>query len=151
MIEKVRDIKSDELNQLLQLNKHLNPDDTEFTIDERVKAIWNEILENPNHFCLGIEEDGMIVASCILVIIKNLTRNARPFALIENVVTHEQYRKKGYATAVLKRAIEIAKEKNCNKIMLMTSRKDESTLKFYEKVGFHRGEKTAFLIRLEGV
>ncbi|HBK67483.1 MAG TPA: GNAT family N-acetyltransferase [Firmicutes bacterium] len=149
MIEKVREIKSDELNQLLHLNKHLNPDDTELIIDERIKGIWKEILENPNHFCLGIEEDGMIITSCMLIIIKNLTRNARPFALIENVVTHERYRKKGYGTAVLQKAITIAKEKNCNKIMLMTSRKEESTLKFYEKLGFKRGDKTAFIIRVE--
>ena len=118
-------------------------------IDERIKGIWKEILENPNHFCLGIEEDGMIISSCMLIIIKNLTRNARPFALIENVVTHERYRKKGYGTAVLQKAITIAKEKNCNKIMLMTSRKEESTLKFYEKLGFKRGDKTAFIIRVE--
>ena len=118
-------------------------------IDEKIKRIWKEILDNPNHLCLGIEEDGMIISSCMLIIIKNLTRNARPFALIENVVTHERYRKKGYGTAVLQKAITIAKEKNCNKIMLMTSRKEESTLKFYEKLGFKRGDKTAFIIRVE--
>jgi len=32
--------------------------------------------------------------------------------------------------------------------MLMTGRKEESTLQFYEKAGFHKGEKTAFIIRL---
>lgn len=148
MIERVREIKSDELNKLLELYKYLNADDPELTIDEGLKEIWHEIMEDPNHFCLVTEDEGVIISSCILVIIKNLTRNARPYALIENVVTHEQYRKKGYGTAILKKAIEIAKEKDCYKVMLMTSRKEEDTLRFYESAGFHKGEKTAFIIRM---
>lgn len=148
MNERVREIKDDELNKLLKLYKHLNPDDPELTVDERVKQIWQAIMEDPNHFCLVIEEDGVIVSSCIMVIIPNLTRNARPYALIENVVTHEQYRKRGYGTVVIKKAIEIAKEKGCYKVMLMTGRKDEATLRFYERAGFNKEEKTAFLIRM---
>ena len=148
MNERVREIKDDELEKLLELYKHLNPDDPELKVDERVKQIWQAIMEDPNHFCLVIEEDGIIVSTCIMVIIPNLTRNARPYALIENVVTHEQYRKRGYGTAVIKKAIEIAKEKGCYKVMLMTGRKDEATLRFYERAGFNKEEKTAFLIRM---
>ena len=69
MNERVREIKDDELNKLLKLYKHLNPDDPELTVDERVKQIWQAIMEDPNHFCLVIEEDGVIVSSCIMVII----------------------------------------------------------------------------------
>ncbi|WP_222428187.1 GNAT family N-acetyltransferase [Sporomusa sp. KB1] len=93
------------------------------------------MLDDPNHFCLVIEEDNTIVSTCVLNIIKNLTRGARPYALIENVVTHQDYQNKGYATAILRKANEIAKEKNCYKVMLMTSSKEESTLRFYDKVG----------------
>jgi ribosomal protein S18 acetylase RimI-like enzyme len=148
MMVQVREIRIDELDKLLELYKHLNPDDPVLSNDERLKSIWNEIIENPDHFCLVIEEDNLLVSSCIVVVIKNLTRNARPYALIENVITHENYRKQGFGTAIIKRSIEIAKEKNCYKVMLMTSRKKESTLRFYESAGFLRGEKTAFVVRM---
>ncbi|MGE5604509.1 MAG: GNAT family N-acetyltransferase, partial [Bacteroidota bacterium] len=117
--------------------------------DHNLKQHWNQILSDPNLYYLVIEEDDMIVSSCALAIIKNLTRSARPYGLIENVVTHENYRKKGYGTAVLKKAIEIAAANNCYKVMLMTGRKEESTLRFYERAGFDRGEKTAFIVRLK--
>ena len=148
MPKEVREVRFNELEQLLNLYKYLNPDDPELPIDKQLTQLWKEILDDPNHVCLVIEEDKIIVSTCILNIIKNLTRGARPYALIENVVTHQAYRNQGYATAILRKAIEIAKEKNCYKVMLMTSSKEESTLRFYEKAGFMRGDKTGFVIRL---
>lgn len=147
MLEKVRPIKFDELEQLFELYQHLNKDDPKLAMTSSLKKLWQEIFDNPNLYYLVIAEDGILVSSCTIAIIKNLTRSARPYALIENVVTHENYRNKGYGTAVLQKAVEIARENDCYKVMLMTSRKEESTLKFYEKAGFHKGEKTAFVIR----
>ncbi|HBS57997.1 MAG TPA: GNAT family N-acetyltransferase [Firmicutes bacterium] len=148
MRQKVREIKFAELGQLLNLYQYLNPDDPVLNIDGQLTALWQEIFANPDYFCFVIEEDDKIVSSCNLMIIRNLTRGARPYALIENVVTHQAYRKRGYGTAILRKAIEIAKDNNCYKVMLMTGRKDESTLRFYEQAGFDRGEKTGFVIRL---
>ena len=88
-----------------------------------------------------------MVSSCILVIIPNLTRNARPYGLIENVITHPQYRHQGIGTRMLQHTLAIAWERDCYKVMLMTGRRDESTLQFYEKAGFQRGIKTAFLAK----
>ncbi len=150
MAAEVRLIRAEELENLLMLYRFLNPDDPELKIDHDLMQHWDLILSDPHLYYLVIEEDGMLVSSCTLAIIKNLTRSARPYGLIENVVTHENYRNKGYGTAVLKKAIEIAAEQNCYKVMLLTGRKDDSTLRFYEKAGFDRGEKTAFVIRLAG-
>jgi ribosomal protein S18 acetylase RimI-like enzyme len=147
MINKARLIKKYELNQLLSLYRYLIPDDLELEVDHSVKKHWNEILSDPNLFYIVIEKDGKIVSSCTLAIIKNLTRSARPYGLIENVVTHPDHRNKGYATAVLNKAVEICQEKNCYKVMLMTSSKDEAIFRFYENAGFSRGEKTGFILR----
>lgn len=148
MMKKVRQIKYGELEDLLSLYEHLIPDDPKLKIDKSLKEHWNEILSDPSYFYLVIEEDNKLVCSCNLTIIKNLTRSARPYGIIENVVTHLDYRNKGYGTAVLKKAIQIAQENNCYKVVLTTSRKDENTLRFYENAGFDMGEKTAFIVRI---
>jgi hypothetical protein len=65
--------------------------------DEHLKETWMQILQDPNHHLIFNELDGKIVSSCVCVIIPNLTRNVRPYAFIENVVTHEDHRGNGYA------------------------------------------------------
>jgi len=55
------------------------------------------------------------------------------------VVSNKEYRKKGYGTAILHKAVEIAKENNCYKVVLLTGRKEESVLRFYERAGFEKG------------
>ncbi len=148
MIKKVRQIKYEELEDLLSLYEYLIPEDPKLKIDAALKEHWNEILSNPGYFYLVIKEDEKIICTCNLTIIKNLTRSARPYGIIENVVTHPDYRNRGYGTSVLKKAVQIAQENNCYKVVLTTSRKDENTLKFYENAGFDRGEKTAFIVRI---
>ncbi|MBD5473487.1 MAG: GNAT family N-acetyltransferase [Lachnospiraceae bacterium] len=113
--------------------------------DNSMAELWNRILKDKDHHIIVAQEDGEIVSSCVCVIIPNLTHGQRPYALIENVITHEAYRKKGLATACLNYAREIAEKENCYKMMLLTGSKEESTLKFYEKAGYNRNDKTGYI------
>ncbi|HEY9061547.1 MAG TPA: GNAT family N-acetyltransferase [Pseudobacteroides sp.] len=146
--EEVRYATKDELQDLLILYKHLNKDDTELDVDGPLTKLWEEILADPSQNYLVLDAGGVLAAACVLVVIKNLTRGARPYGLIENVVTHEGYRRKGYGTKLIKKAIDIAREKGCYKVMLMSGR-DEETLKFYDQLGFERGKKIGFIIKFE--
>ena len=72
----------------------------------------------------------------------------RSFAVVENVVTHENYRKKGFASMLLQEAIKIAQDKNCYKIFLETGSNRESILNFYKENGFEIDTKHSFLKKL---
>ncbi len=75
----------------------------------------------------------------------NAPFSLRPYAFVENVITDKEYRKKGFATACLNFAKEIAKRENCYKMMLLTGSKEENTLRFYEQAGYNKNDKTAFI------
>ena len=102
-------------------------------------------MADGDHHVIVDEADGRLVASCVCVVIPNLTRNARPYAFIENVVTHADHRRQGRARACLDYAREIARRAGCYKIMLMTGAKSAGTLDFYRKCGFSDADKTAFI------
>ncbi len=120
--------------------------------DPQNLALWREKLSrfaaDPHYHILVGETGGAVVSTVTLVLVENLTHNLRPYALIENVVTHRAHRGKHYASALINRACAIAAENNCYKVMLLTGSKQESTLRFYENCGFDRHAKTAFLRRL---
>jgi GNAT superfamily N-acetyltransferase len=62
---------------------------------------------------------GQVVASYVLTIIPNLTRGARPYGLIENVVTYREYRHQGIGSRLLGHALQVAHEKGCYKVMFV--------------------------------
>jgi len=112
---------------------------------EHLRNIWENIINDVNHYLIVCEVDSKIVTSCVCVIISNLTRNVRPYAFVENVVTHGDYRNKSYATDCFNFAKQIAEENHCYKMMLPTGSKEESTLNFYRKAGYNSSDKTAFI------
>ncbi len=143
-----RHIKSDELPSLIGLYKFLHVTDAPLPDDESLAQIWHEFLTDGKVHCLVAEVDNCVVSTCVLTVIPNLTRGARPYGLIENVVTHADYRKKGVGTGLLRYAQSLAREKNCHKVMLITQRQEESTLRFYDNAGFQRNGRTAFVAYL---
>jgi len=139
-----RELNDHDLAQLLTLYTQLHDNDFP-TIDSRLKDIWCGILSDTNHHIIGSFVDEKLVSSCVIIIIPNLTNNQRPYALIENVITDMSHRRKGYAASVLNHAKQIAIAENCYKIMLMTGSKSESVFNLYEKSGYNRNNKTAFI------
>ncbi len=139
-----REAAQEDLIPLLELYTHLhnNPMPEQ---SGRLQRLWDGILHDPNHHILVGEGEGKLVCSCVIVIVPNLTRGQRPYALLENVITHPAHRKKGYASGIIAAAIELAQKEGCYKIMLLTGSKEESTLRFYERAGFNSHDKAAFI------
>ena len=121
--------------------------------EEQNMAVWESLLDEYKNdsfnYILIAEENGVPVSSVQMSIVRSLTHNVRPFAVIENVVTHANHRKKGYASALLRKATDIAKAFHCYKISLETGSNKESTLNFYRQNGFAIDEKHSCLKRLE--
>lgn len=121
-------------------------------VEEQDMGLWEEMLErfekDDKMYILVAEEDGRVVSTVQMAIIESLTHNVRGFAVVENVVTHSDYRNRGYASALLHKASEIAREHRCYKLSLETGSNRESTLNFYRNNGFVIDEKHSCLKRL---
>jgi len=140
----IREAKQEDLMEILNLYLYLH----EKTVPEQseyLSATWEQIISDKNHHFIVNVIDGKIVSSCVCVIIPNLTRNVRPYAFVENVVTHAEYRGRGYATECLEFAKFIAEKNNCYKMMLLTGSKEQKTLDFYKNAGYNCTDKTAFI------
>ncbi len=144
----IKKIEKRYINDLIELYNQLLPN-VKLVYNKEIEDLYN-LVDNSDFYniLIGVEDE-MAVSSCSLIIIPNITHNQRPYAIIENVITHKNYRKRGYASKLLKYAINIAKEYNCHKVLLQTRRKEKSTLEFYKKLGFNDKITTGFMIDLE--
>lgn len=141
---RIRQADEKDLDSVLLLYSHLldtfkKPD------DEVLQKTWREIISDPRMHLFILETDGTPVSMCVLSIIPNLTYGARPYGLIENVVTRREYRNNGYGTELLVTVLDYAWQQGCYKVMLLTGRKEPSVFRLYEKVGFVRGFKEGLI------
>lgn len=140
-------IQSDELEILLQLYNHLHSNDDRPKDSNVFIKVWNEIVNDPKIFYFVADLKGQFICSCHLILVPNLTRGCSPYGIIENVVTHSDYRANGIGKGILRYALNVAWAFGCYKVMLMTGSKKEWVHKFYEDAGFEKNTKTAFLAK----
>ncbi|TBC95379.1 GNAT family N-acetyltransferase [Rhizobium leguminosarum] len=141
----IRPASRSDLPGLMTLYLHLNPTDPvldQALAEERFSAI---LLQPGMTVFIGYAGD-VAAATVTSVVVPNLTRSGAPYGLIENVVTHADHRKRGYAGAVTRHAIADARNAGCYKVMLLTGSKNPATLRFYENCGFVQ-DKTGYQIR----
>lgn len=141
----VRRIKKHELPLLMDLYKHLHPVDEDVSL-EILTVTWENILRNDHLHYFVIESSGKFLATCNLSIIPNLTRGARSIGLIENVVTHSQHRRHGLGKVLLNHAIQVAKDANCYKLMLLSNFSRAESHDFYKSLGFKDDKKLGFVL-----
>jgi N-acetylglutamate synthase-like GNAT family acetyltransferase len=141
----IRDARPDDLPQLHELYQHLIPNDAVASLEDAAAILQRFLLYPGSAILVGTVGD-TVATSCTLVVIPNLTRGGRSYALIENVVTHGDWRNRGFGHMVLKAATERAWAVGCYKAMLMTGSTRPSTSRFYKTAGFEQS-KTGFQMR----
>lgn len=143
---RIREATAADLSEVLRLYRQLNPEDPVLT-NGKDRSVLQSILSTPGLSIFLLENDGNVVSTCYLNIIPNLTRSARPYAIIENVVTDKAVRGKGFGKAVMLHAMTVAWKSECYKVMLLTGSKTEATHAFYKSCGFFATEKTGYIAR----
>lgn len=147
----IREAGKEDLSSLLELYKYLHETDDPLPSQQVLDGMWADIVANPALHYFFVDYGKKPVCSCTLSIIPNLTRGARPYGVIENVITHPDYRGRGFAKAILEHTLQKAWEQGCYKVMLLSSSFREGAHLLYEKVGFNREEKIGFVAKANRV
>ena len=89
------------------------------------------------------EINDILSSTCQLSLCSTLTNNARPFGIIEHVITSSKYRRSGLSQKVIEKSLEFAWEFNCYKVMLLSGENCAAAHNLYEKIGFSQVLKGA--------
>src|SRR5829696_8066427 len=101
MIEPIiRSSAEHDLPEVLNLYRHLHPHDPqlETATPERV---WSTLVTSSFMTVIVAQAAELLVSSCTLAIVPNLSRGGRSYGVIENVVTHADHRGRGLGRRVL--------------------------------------------------
>jgi GNAT superfamily N-acetyltransferase len=137
----VRSAAEHDLPEEFNLYRQLHPHDPQLET-ATAERVWSTLLTSSFMTVIVAQAAEQLVSSCTLAIAPNLSRGGRSYGVIENVVTHADYRRLGLGRRVLAHALDVAWQADCYKVLLATGSKRETTLRFYEVAGFHRGGKT---------
>jgi N-acetylglutamate synthase-like GNAT family acetyltransferase len=146
--DETREARESDLPGIIELYAQLVPEDPQQDM-EKLRKEWKHILSKSEEIRYFVaEKNGKIVSTCNIAIVPNLTRGVRPFAVIENVVTHADYRMQGQGARVMRMALDFARSKNCYKAMLLSNSKRKEAHLFYKSLGFSDTTKIGFVIDL---
>lgn len=120
---------------LMQLwpDKELNKND--------LIAVFSSGIKSQNYLYFCAELNSKAIGFCSLTY-KNSLWQEGYIGYINEIVVDKSHRGKGIGTALLKAAINAAKEKGCKRIELDSAFQREEAHQFYEESGF---EKRAYL------
>jgi GNAT superfamily N-acetyltransferase len=144
--EVVRSVQPEDLEGILRLYRELRPNDP-VLVSGRARATFDQLIQKDDVELIVCDSDGVLTSTCMLAIIPNLANGAKPFGVVEHVVTLTEYRRRGHARIVLEHALKIAWARSCYKVLLLSGAQRAEAHKLYESVGFVGGIERGFVAR----
>ncbi|MBB6118390.1 GNAT family N-acetyltransferase [Nocardiopsis algeriensis] len=108
---------------------------------------WTRMESDPDRTILVAEERGQIIGTLDLLVVANLTHDAQPWAVVDNVVVDPQLRRRGIGRALVEDALDRATRAGCYKVELLSHESPDGVRKFYAALGFS-GSALGFRRRL---
>ena len=131
---------------MLALYRELRPHDPVLS-DEIARSSFEALLRRDDIAILVCECEGTLTATCMLAVVPNLTSGARPFGVIEHVVTIQGFRRRGHARQVLKHTLDLAWSRHCYKVVLLSGAGRTEAHRLYESVGFDGSVELGFVAK----
>jgi GNAT superfamily N-acetyltransferase len=129
---------ANDLPDVLALYAQPEIDDGNVLSQSEASQLYSRFCEYPDYRLYVAEQDGRIVGSFAMLVMDNLGHLGAPSAIVEDVVVAPELHSRGIGQAMMRFAIDRARDKRCYKLMLSSNAKRERAHAFYEALGFDR-------------
>jgi GNAT superfamily N-acetyltransferase len=146
----VRKASTADIAAVLDLYAQPDLDDGKVLTVEQGLALFERFSSYPDYTLYVAEQDGQIVGTFALLVMDNLGHLGSPSAIVEDVVVAPDRQSQGIGAAMMRFALERAREKRCYKLMLSSNAKRGRAHAFYESLGYER-HGYSFRVDLERV
>lgn len=136
----IRKIKASDLQDLHELYMELCGEGNL----EQMKNTFVKVDTNEDYYLIGAEVDGKIVGTLMGIVCHDLAGKYKAFMTIENVIVLDAYRGKGIAKKLFEYIEEIACERQCRYIYLVSGNNREVAHQMYDKLGYKSDQVTGF-------
>lgn len=104
---------------------------------EKILEVFEQIELDSRRVILVAEESSKgIIGTIDFFYVPNLTREARPWGGVENLVVHPDERRQGIGGALIQTVVNLAKAVDCYKIQLVSHNSRVEAHRLYDEMGF---------------
>ncbi|MXQ53447.1 GNAT family N-acetyltransferase [Shimazuella alba] len=138
----IREMITDDIPELAQLYSQFW---NEESCIETMHNQFNKLQKNNSHILISAIENNKLIGSVMGVICEELYGDCKPFLVLENMIVDKNYRNKGIGKALISKIEEIATNRDCTQVILVTESNRFDACNFYESAGYssqtHKGFK----------
>lgn len=130
----VESVQLSDLKSLSELYEELNGITTDIN-KMRDNLEW--ILLNPDYYLMCVKNEiNQLIGSALGIVCHDIVGECRPFMVLENMIVSKKYRKLGVGKKLVQQVEQIARNRNCYYIMLVSLLKRKEAHKFYQSLGY---------------
>ena len=107
------------------------------TVSEQLRSIEQETFSGGHKRWLGVRDDDGVIASLAALV------QLEGVGYLDNVATFPDARGRGLATAVVSRAVELAREAGAQHVSLFADPEAHAVVRMYERLGFREAARLA--------
>ena len=143
----IRFATKNDIFSLSELLSELFSQELEFTVNKKLqeKGLLT-ILENENIGNILIVSINEKIVAMVNILYTISTALGTKVAILEDMIVSKNFQNQNIGSELLKYAIEVAKNKGCKRITLLTDNDNSHAHKFYKKSGFQKSNMIPFRI-----
>lgn len=144
----IREVQERDLPLILPLYAQLGEDDGRILPLAEARQIYRRLQAYPDYRLYLADLAGQAVGVLALLIMDHLGHLGAPVAVVEDLVVHQDYRRRGIGRELLLFAMAQARAKGCYKMALTSNMNRLGAHAFYERLGWRR-HGYSFLVELQ--